>query len=182
MNGCYSLGKSVGEYTNVPPYGYYGDVFFFSFVWGGLRELFMTLHRLWVLWFFVTPRPQTMTGWNLKFHPVEGQVFLRNLYAFFVKIWSFFCGCNHLNLKNVNFFFLLGWKERTSKFTQMCSYILLFKKLSSFFVYPENHAPTGSIGLEYFSCMDTAYVRETPPPKQPNQRYFVPPFWIPWNF
>ena len=37
MNGCYSLGKSVGEYTNVPPYGYYGDVFFFFFCLGGVE-------------------------------------------------------------------------------------------------------------------------------------------------
>ena len=73
----------------------------------------------------------------------------------------------------------------TSKFTQMRSSI--FHRLRRGVVFrlprePCTDAPRGSMGLEYFSCMDTAYVRETPPPKQPNHRYLVPLFWVPWNF
>ena len=45
--------------------------------------------------------------WNF----IQGQVFPRNLYAWFRQDVVVFWGCNHWNLRNVNVFFLLGWKK-----------------------------------------------------------------------
>ena len=46
--------------------------------------------------------------------------------------------------------------------------------------YPKYHqtfqVPKIELRNAYISCMDTAYVRETPPLKQPNIRYRIPPF------